>query len=70
MKYDIDEWEEVVFENEEQFRKDFCPYATEILDVSWNSSNMRFTWLAYEGASILDSINMCEWIKWYEKEVA
>ena len=64
----IREWEHVVSEHEAAFLHDFCNDAWILVEVSWDSENMRFVYVINSGQHISDSIKIEKWFEFIESK--
>lgn len=56
-------WGSVAHDENSGFVEKFCPSAWIITNVTWDSDNMRFTYILSCGQHISDSVKMTEWLE-------
>jgi len=64
----IREWEQIIFQHEPAFLHDFCNDAWILVEVSWDSENMRFVYVINSGQHISDSIKIEKWVEFIESK--
>lgn len=59
----LSRWESLAYDETRGFCKRFCPNAWILVQVSWDSENMRFVYILDSGRHIADSVKITEWLE-------
>ena len=68
IKADTDCMITFIFDNEEDFLEEFCKFnAIDLTELGFSSHYLRYTYIEYDGAHIVDCIGLEEFTGWCEK---
>jgi hypothetical protein len=62
------EWEEIAYDEKDEFVEKFCPEAWTLTSVSWNSEKMNFVYVLDSGQHVANSVKISEWFKFLESD--
>jgi hypothetical protein len=55
-------WCDVAYSDEQSFLERFAPFCTDIVNISWSADDMRVSALTEDGATIVQSVSMIDWL--------
>ena len=58
----LSEWGKIAHDDNSNFVEKFCPHASLLTQVTWDSENMRFVYILKSGQHVADSVKISEWL--------
>lgn len=63
----LDKWEEIAFFHEKEFMKEFCHNCPDLLNIYWNSKEMKVIYFTDDYTTISDSVKIEKWFEFIDK---